>query len=190
MKTTWQYALRIFSSLCLLVMPAPLLAQEHWPVAIEAMMGHTQGRSLDDEQYRGGRDGELVGVLLGAALHSSERSGPFVALAFDFHAINLDQKTDCVPRPDGGCVPYFPGIGVASLMGGWESASTQLRVLAGMGIVDAGPKTTLGLSGRIDAALPAIWHVSLFGSLQTKFIPSWHGDRLLYTAVSVGLRLR
>jgi hypothetical protein len=77
-----------------------------------------------------------------------------------------------------------------SVLAGWESRSTRLRVLGGPGIVISKQGETPGLRARADAALPVIGHIALTATVNTLIVPSWNGDRFYFIAGGLGLRLR
>lgn len=114
----------------------------------------------------------------------------FVALAATSHALNTVQTTDCPPAPDGGCVPCFPGFVSASVLGGWESQSTNIRALAGPSFVTSDDEATAGFVGRFDLAFPVGGRISATASLGALVVPAWNGDRFMQTSVGIGLRLR
>ena len=173
-----------------LLIPAPLPAQEQWPVSVEAYLGATHGYSDDDDSFRGNRAGIFADLLLGMRVHGTDRSGVFIALDFTGHGVNISVTDDCVVAPDGGCVPWFPGMAGISTLAGWESRSTDLRILVGPGIVSSDSEPTPGLTSRIDGALPLFWHLSGVATLSSLFVPTWNGDRFFYVALGAGLRFR
>lgn len=187
---TMKRGLLIAPVLALLAAPANSTAQERWPVTIEAYVGGTRGHSDNVERYRGSQHGWWADLLVGARLHSPERSGAFVALAATSYAVNSVQTLDCPPAPAGGCVPYFPGFGSTSLLAGWESHSTNVRVLAGPSVVSSDHDVTAGFVGRFDLALPLAGRISAAASLGTLVVPSWNRDLFVQTSFGIGLRLR
>ena len=175
----------------LFALPAFASAQDRWPVTAEAYLGLTRGHSDDDARFRGGRGGILAEVLVGARIHSVARAGAFLAVHAGFHGMNIVRTADCLLAPNGGCVPWFPGVGVVSSLAGWESRSTNLRLLVGPALVmPEEDENTAGFVGRFDAALPLITHISAVASLNTLVVPSYNSDRFYYLAFGVGLRLR
>lgn len=170
--------------------PTPLIAQDRWPITLEAFVGGTRGHSDNDGRYRGGRDGPWAEVLVGGRLHSDDRPGALIALSVGMHGVNRNITSDCQPAPDGGCVPWFPGFGAVSLLGGWESRSTNLRLLGGPGFVRSEGEGAAGFAGRLDAALPLVGHISMAASLSTLVVPSWKGDRFYQISLGVGFRVR
>lgn len=163
-----------------------LVAQQPWPVTLEASLGVTRGFSDNNARYRGARAGPLADILFGVRLHPPGRSGAFVAMTGTYHAVNAVKTADCPLAPDGGCIPWFPGFTTVSLLAGWESARTNWRLLAGPTMVER----KLAASGRVDVAFPMVWHAALTFSLSTLFVPSWEGDTFLYPGFTAGLRLR
>jgi hypothetical protein len=115
----------------------------------------------------------------------------FLALHAGIHALNIIVTDDCPPAPDGRdrCQLWFPGFGVVSILGGWESRSTSLRLLGGPAFV-ASEEKTAGFVGRIDAATPSIGRLSAVASISSLFVPSHKDDRFLHTALAIGLRVR
>ena len=173
-----------------LTIPAILQAQEPWPISLEIYIGPTRGFSDDDNSYRGSRTGVLADLLIGTRIHPADQAGAFVALGIGGHGINLQQTDDCILRPSGGCVPWFPAIGGLSALTGWESRSTRFRLLAGPSIVSSDSKAALGVSARVDGALPLPSHITGAVTLSTLLVPSWDGDRFFYCGFGIGLRIR
>jgi hypothetical protein len=185
-----KYSLLCVVALGLFARPTPATAQDRWPITLEAHVGGTRGHSDNNGRYRGARDGLWAEILAGARLHSADRAGPFIALGAGVHALNTVRTLDCAPAPGGGCVPWFPGFGAVSLLGGWESRSTNLRLLGGPGLVSSDDEEAAGIVGRFDAALPLLEHISTVASLNALVVPSWNGDRFYHIAIGVGLRVR
>jgi hypothetical protein len=169
---------------------ADLRAQTPWPVSVEANLGATRGLSSNDGAYRGGRSGVMADALVGARLHGPETGGAFVAVNGTMHLVNYIRTTDCPLRPDGSCVPWFPEIGVVSLLGGWESKSTNVRVLGGAGVASSDFRKVLGIVSRVDLGLPFLRRTSLVASLNTLVVPSLDGDTFFFFAAGAGIRVR
>lgn len=172
------------------LVPAPAVAQDPWPVSIEASAGATRGYSNASGSYRGQPTGSMAAIRIGMPLHPRDRAGAFIALDATALGVNQTRLGDCIAAPGGGCVPYFPGMLAVSALGGWESRSTRLRVLGGPAIVSADYVEAAGFTGRADLALPTFWRLSLTGNVSTLFVPSWQGDRFLYLTGGLGMRLR
>lgn len=171
-------------------LPEPMFAQERWPLSVEANVGVTRGQSDASARYRGSSNGGLADILIGVRLHPPGRAGAFIALDAAVHAINWTTTSDCLPLSDGSCAPWFPGFGAVTLLGGWESQSTRLRVLGGPGIVSSDNRATPGFVGRLDVAMPVLGHISLTANANTLIVPSWNGDRFYFLAGGLGLRIR
>lgn len=165
-------------------------AQSRWPVAVEAYLGATRGFSSDNGAYRGDRTGFLADALVGARLHGADTGGAFIAVGGSMHVVNYTHTLECILGPDGGCVPYFPEVGAVSLLGGWESRSTNVRVLGGPAVASSDFRKVLGFVNRLDLAVPFVGHTSLVGSLNTLLVPSLDGNRFFFIALGAGLRLR
>jgi hypothetical protein len=181
----------IIGFLCVFASAQPAAAQRPWPVSAEAYFGHTIGKSGKDLEYRGGgKSGPLLELLLGARLHAADRSGVYVAVHGSTNLINWVTTDDCVLSPDGGCVPWFPGVtGVAGMIG-WESRSTVWRALAGFGNYSYSSADGHGYSIRLDVAAPQPIHLSPTAALSVLYLPDFEGDRITYLSASVGLRVR
>jgi len=167
-----------------------LPAQGRWAMTFEVYLGRTRGNSDNDAGYRGDRNGLLAGLLVGRRFHAAESGGMLLALDATMRAVNTTRTSDCLIAPDGGCIPWFPSFGGVSLLAGWESRSTNLRFLAGPGVISSDFNQTLGLAGRVDLAVPMVWRISAMANVNTTFVPSWDGDRFYYLGIGVGLRVR
>jgi hypothetical protein len=172
------------------IQPTSAFAQDRWPLTFELYVGATRGFTDNDEGYRGSRSGPLLELLAGTRLHSAERAGVFISLVASVYAVNAIQTADCLVAPDGGCVPWYPGFGVVSLLGGLESRSATLRLQGGPAFVSWDRDGTAGVSARFDAALPLLGHLSAVASLSTLFVLSYNDDRFYNIGFGVGLRLR
>lgn len=188
--TSVKYALLCLTAVSLFAGPTPLIAQDRWPITLEAFVGGTRGHSDNNGRYRGGRDGLWAEILAGHKLHSDDRPGALIALSAGMQTTDKGYTDDCLPAPEGGCVPWFPRFGVVSLLGGWESRSTNLRLLGGPGFVRSDGEKAAGFAGRLDAALPLVGHISTTASLSTLVIPAWRGDRFHHISLGVGFRVR
>lgn len=180
----------LITAIIILSLPTTSRAQQPWPVTLEVHLGPSRGYSSDSDSYRGSRTGALIDLLVGTRLHPADRAGAFVALSAGGRAMNIAQTDDCIIAPDGGCVPWFPAPGAFSALAGWESQSTNLRLLAGPGLMSLDHDRTLGVTARLDAAIPVFTHVSAAATVNSLFIPSWNGDRFYYVGVGAGLRIR
>jgi hypothetical protein len=169
-----------------------MVAQDRWPVTAELYLGATRGYGDNVRGYRGSRNGVLAEILTGTRLHPVDRAGPILALHFGAHVVNPFQTDDCVVAPDGTpCAPWFPGFGVVSFLGGWESRTTDVRFLAGPGYATTDPGAgTASLIGRADAAVRLLGRLSAVGSLSSLLVPSYNEDLFFNIALGVGLRLR
>jgi hypothetical protein len=189
-RASAKHALLCVTAVGLFAGPTPLIAQDRWPITLEAFVGGTRGHSDNNERYRGGREGLWADILAGGKLHSDDRAGALIALSAGMHVVNHVTTADCLPAPEAGCVPWFPGFGAVSLLGGWESRSTNLRLLGGPGFVTSDGEEAAGFAGRLDAALPLVGHISTAASLSTLVVPSWKGDRFYHLSLGVGFRIR
>jgi len=185
-----KHALLFVTAVGLFAGPTPLIAQDRWPITLEAFVGGTRGHSDNNGRYRGGRGGLWADILAGGRLHADDRSGALIALSAGMQTTDKGYTDDCLPAPEGGCVPWFPRFGAVSLLGGWESRSTNLRLLGGPAFVRSAGEGAAGFAGRLDAALPLVGHISTAASLSTVAIPSWRGDRFYHISLGVGFRVR
>ena len=176
--------------LLMATLPEVVHAQERWPLSLEGSFGRGWGFSGKDRLYRGDRDAAAFALLLGGRLHRAREAGPFVALEAYGHANNVAVTSDCILAPGGGCVPWFPGFWGLSMLGGWETRSTALRVLAGPSIADYEADPSLGLSARIDVALTNSSRLAPSASVRLLHVPDYADDRITYIALGIGIRIR
>ncbi len=130
-------------------------------------------------------------ILIGRRLHGAERSGVFAAIGYGGHAASIATTDDCLIAPDGGCVPWFPNFGGPSIMAGWESQSTRLRVLGGLAYLESDfGDATVGIVTRGDAVLGSISHIAAMITINGLLVPSSNGDRFGFLGIGLGLRIR
>jgi hypothetical protein len=167
---------------------SPASAQQPWPLSVEPTLGASFGNTSGI--YRNGGSGVFADLTIAAQLAAGNTGGFVTAFSVSMQG-QPAYTTDCVLRSDyDGCVPFYPGFATVALAAGMESRTGRLRVLAGPARVSDRRDHALGLLGRVDAALPVYWRISLMASLRGAIVPDFRGDRFNTGAFSVGVRIR
>jgi len=170
---------------------SPLSAQDRWPGSVEASLGLSSGRSSGE--YQDFSVGLSLDALLGAPLAQTDKGRVFGAIAYSAQGPGPTDDV-CILTADGSCLPRFPSVGTASLLGGWERSDTRLRVLTGPALAGdaAGDWRDYRLAwvARVDAASGSLGRLALVASLRATLVPSYDEDSLQLVALGVGLRLR
>ena len=187
---TFARAARSTLILAALAAPGLLSAQSPWPVSIEATLGVGAGRTRGE--YRSNDSGLAGDLLVGLRLRPTARGALAAAVGVGVQGAG---ETDlvCLPASSGGCVPSFPEFEIAAVLVGWETASTDLRVLGGPAAVRAygdWDDIRLGLQGRVDVTRPMIGRLAVLLAGRGLVVPSYDGDSFQMISVALGLRLR
>ena len=168
----------------------PVHAQTPWPVSLEFMAGRSFGHSAENLEYRGGRKGLYAEIILGGRLHAADRAGAFVAVHGSTNFTNWTVDDSCLLADGGGCVPWFPGVNGVSALAGWESRSTAVRAMVGIGKFSYFSTDGTGYSARLDLAWPGELHLAPVATVSGLWLPDYEGDRLSYLNLGIGLRAR
>lgn len=171
----------------LLILSAPVTAQQPWPVTVEVNLGYSAGNTSGE--FRDGGGGIAADMLLGYRFKSAARSGWVLATSAGLQGKTV-HTSDCVPAPDGGCVPWFPLFGIVSVLGGWEMSNTRLRVLAGPALALADGDASGAALARVEAALLVAGRTALIASMRAAFVPRYRGDSFQLLSGGIGLRVR
>lgn len=140
-----------------------------------------------EARYRGGA---AVDALLGVRVSTLPHGALIVGLAAGGQGAPLRDDV-CLLTPSGQCLPDFPLFGSVGPFAGWESPGGTLRLLAGAALFRSDEeRSTGGLTGRIDLALPARVRITPILSLRTSVLPSYRGDPMGLVGIGVGLRIR
>ncbi len=167
----------------LVVVAAPVRAQELWPVSLEISGGLSW--VLVSDRFRGDNGGFSGSVVAG--VHGAEgRRGLTGALELAAQ-VPGPFTDDCVVRPEGGCVPGPPDVSTLTALLGWEPGQGRYRLAGGVG---AAGGTYLALVSRADLYSGARHRSSVFGSARAMVLPSYRGETLVYLSLGVGLRVR
>jgi hypothetical protein len=104
----------------------------------------------------------------------------------------------CLVRPDGGCIPQYPGFDAVSVVGGhqWRlEPGLRVRVLGGPGYYTAyfdhniTKNHSLGVGARTDVAVRLYRPVSATVAARGAWIPRIRGQSYVPGALMIGLRL-
>lgn len=156
--------------------------------SVEATMGFSAGGGGVYAE----RDGIALDLLLARQVRQAPAGTLVAAITAGVHGPIAGDLT-CVHTPAGECAGAFPVFISAGVLGGAQRGSTagaNARLLAGPAFFAAEEGGALGLQGRLDAATPAVFHVSLVASLQGSVLPRFQGERLTSRSVSLGLRIQ
>lgn len=96
---------------------------------------------------------------------------------------------ECIPHPEGGCVPGFPEFAILAAMIGWENPSGVVRAFAGPAIAHA-DATTAAFVVRGDVALPLVSRVWLTAGVRGAYVPDYEGDAFRLVGIGFGVRIR
>ena len=163
-------------------------AQARWPVFLETTAG--KGGGSTEGEYRNNSSGITADALLGFRPSPNFRSGVVFAAAISMHGSG-PVTAICIPASNGGCVPAFPDfLTIAGLIGYERGVNSTVRFSAGPAYASAGDRSSIAFQGRIDAALPVLWHLSIVASGRAVLIPDYRGDSFTLRSVGIGLRLR
>jgi hypothetical protein len=104
----------------------------------------------------------------------------------------------CALRPDGGCIPQYPGFRALNVVVGhqWQALpALRVRVLGGPGYYtayfDHNSTTThgVGVGGRTDVAIPLFRPISATLAARGAWVPRLRGSSYVPGAVMIGVRL-
>lgn len=163
-------------------------AQRPWPVWFEANLG--LGLGATSAQYRDNNVGISADALLGFQVHKLSHGAVVTALAVGVQSGG--PVTDvCILKPDGSCVPSWPGFQIFSLLAGWETSTSAVRVMAGPAYVrvDYDP-VPVAASARFDAAFALASHFSFTTSVRAVLLRSDNSDAFQLFAIGIGFRVR
>jgi hypothetical protein len=104
----------------------------------------------------------------------------------------------CLVRPDGGCLPQYPGFDALNVVGGhqWQwLPALRVRVLGGPGYYTAyfdhnsTTSHSLGVGARTDVAVHLYRPVSATIAARGAWVPRIRGQSYVPGAMMIGLRL-
>jgi hypothetical protein len=172
---------------CACALPASAAAQRARP-SLEA----TAGVSLGSGGGYVANAGPALDLLLSAPVGRTG-AGTLVAALTGGIRGPIGGDDICVVAEDGGCRADFPGFVSAGAMAGLQRGSAaggSARLLAGPAYFVSEDSGALGFQGRLDAATPPLFHVSLVASLGGVVLPSYAGEMLTMGSLAVGLRIQ
>jgi hypothetical protein len=151
--------------------------------------------------WRGGERVErgliAADLLVAFRLAGDPRHGFLVGLeASRYWQMNGDLL--CLARPDGGCIPQYPGFDAVNVVGGqqWQwLPALHVRALGGPGYYTAyfdhnsTTSHSLGVGARIDLAVHVYQHVSATVVGRGAWVPRIRGQSYVPDAVLIGLRV-
>jgi hypothetical protein len=187
--TKW---LALFATVALLAVPLDAAAQQRrWPVSLEASTGVGAGWAAGEFLDR--TDGPVMAMdaTVAVRVRTTAGGGGYVAaLSGSFQGAPRDAI--CIMPPDrSGCIPHFPDFSLLALLGGWESATTNLRLTTGPALLQDGHfEEVFGWQARWDGAAPVFARIGLMASLRGVLVPAYHGDPIALMGFGVGLRVR
>lgn len=102
-----------------------------------------------------------------------------------------DSKSDCKLAPGGGCIPYYPTLGVIAGHLGWENRDATLRLLFGLArAYSEVDDPSLGGQVRVEYAAIATPRISGVGGVRATLVPDHNTDTFWILAAGFGLRIR
>lgn len=138
------------------------------------------------------RDGIALDLLLARQVRQAPAGTLVAAITAGVHG-PIAGDLSCLDTPAGACAGAFPVFISAGVLGGVQrgsAAGANARLLAGPAFFAGEEGGALGLQGRLDAATPAVFHVSLVASLQGAVLSRYQGERLTSRSISLGLRIQ
>jgi len=180
----------LLTCFALVVVPHPARGQQ-WPVSIEGTWGMGAGWAAGEYIDRTDGPQLALDVTVAARIKSTAGGGGYVA-ALSGSAQGAPRDAMCIVRPGHtGCVPHFPDFSMLALHGGWESASTGLRLTTGPVLLQDGHfREVFGWGARWNGAAPILARIGLVASLRGVLVPSYDGDPVGLLGFGLGLRIR
>ena len=176
------------ATISVIVGVTPASAQNRWPVFFETSWG--RGGGTTEGEYRNNSSGITADALVGFRPQPNRESGIVLATAISMQGAGA-VTTICIMSSTGGCIPSFPEfLTIAGLIGYEKGVNSTIRISVGPGFVHANDHSTLGLEGRLDAALPVVWRLSALGSFRVVHIPDHRGDQFTLRTFGLGIRIR
>jgi hypothetical protein len=151
--------------------------------------------------WRGGERVErgLIAADLLAAIRLAGDTGQGFLVGFE---VSRDWQMNgdllCLVRPDGGCIPQYPGFDALNVLGGhqWQWVhALRVRVFGGPGYYTAyfdhnsTTNHSLGVGARTDVAVYLYRPLSATVTARGAWVPRIRGQSYLPGAVLIGLRL-
>lgn len=157
------------------------------PLSLDVTAGLGTGIGGPQARYR---TGAAVDALLALRVRSLPHGAILVGLAAGGQGAPTREDV-CILTPRGDCLPEFPLFGSVGPLVGWESPAGMLRLMGGAGwFASEDERQALGLTGRVDAAAPALLIFAPVLSLRGALLPRYQGDMIVLLSVGVGLRIR
>jgi len=169
-----------------LLVPVGAEAQPSRALSLDASIG--QGRSYTAGEFDGDGKGLAVDALLALRLRPAG-SGALVAGLGASSQGEAARNDICRVAPSGGCLSSHPHFSTIGALLGWESARGRLRVMGGPSFVSADSRSTFGVQGRVDGAVPVSRHLALIASLRGTLVPDHGDDAFRLLAYGVGVRI-
>ena len=167
------------------------------PARANAQSGTSLEVTLGSSTGGGGSYSERGGIALDLLLAMPVRETPAGTLVAGTTAGvhgPIAGDLSCISDPVRGCLPNFPVLISAGAVGGLQrgsAAGASARLLAGPAFFAAQEGGgALGLQGRLDAATPPLFHVSLVASLRGAVLPRFQGEALTQGSFGLGLRIQ
>jgi hypothetical protein len=184
--------LRVISSFVVAAafFPAALSAQSRVSAAAEIGVGMGMGLGGEYEDRRM----PALHVAGSVRFRQTSTMAAFAELSADW--FDRGHLTNCLLRPGGGCIPWYPGLTGVAATGGVivrPTAPIEFRLGGGAGMYEANaePRTAVGaIVGQLDAAFFPSPHFGLVAAGRAIVLPRFRGDLLATMSATAGIRIR
>jgi len=168
--------------------PAAAWAQAGPSVTFDATVGKGTGRT--DGLYRANRSGFSADAMVAMRIKVLPRGSLVAGVNGGVHGSGAS-NSDCLPAPDGGCIPSFPTFEMVGTLVGWQDANARVRATTGAAYVQAEwDGWSVAWQGRVDLSLPVASHFGAVASLRATLVPNYPGgDSFRLFAFGLGARV-